>query len=176
MSLSEPGARLSSLARRRRFRSAGSAADSILLSVRTTAVNDIEGGPTASGEMGSVAWPEDTGYLLRQFCAHGPRPVRSRSRTCENVREPRKRRIVFFIAFLRQPSPELLVFRLTKSRRTFYAEIERGSFRTASVERGPSRLGIKCMICTTCSLGPLLYRGPLGNRERFYGPKRTSSQ
>ena len=53
----------------------------------------------------------------------------SRPRPCENVREPRQRRTVFSIAFFGQPSPELLVFRLIKSRRTFYAQIERGSFR-----------------------------------------------
>ena len=60
------------------------------------------------------------------------------SRPCENVREPRKRRTVFSIAFFEQPSPELLVFRLTKSRRTFYAQVERGSFRTGSVGTGNS--------------------------------------
>jgi hypothetical protein len=68
---------------------------------------------------------------------------RKGSRPCENVCEPRKRRIVFSIAFFGQPSPELLVFRLTKSRRTFYAQIERGSFRTASVDSGRSAIGSK---------------------------------
>jgi hypothetical protein len=34
------------------------------------------------------------------------------------VREPRKRRTVLSIAFFEQPSPELLVLRLTKSRTT----------------------------------------------------------
>jgi hypothetical protein len=57
--------------------------------------------------------------------------VRYRPRPCENVREPRKRRTVFSIAFFGWPSPALLVFRLTKLRRTFYAQIERASFRTA---------------------------------------------
>jgi hypothetical protein len=60
------------------------------------------------------------------------------SKPCENVRERRTRRIVFSIAFFRQPLPELLVLRLKKSKRTFYAQIERGSFRTASVESRPS--------------------------------------
>ena len=60
------------------------------------------------------------------------------SRPCENVREPRKRRTVFSIAFFEQPSPELLVFRLTKSRRTFYAQVERANFRTAWVGTGNS--------------------------------------
>jgi len=59
------------------------------------------------------------------------------SRPCENVREPRKRRTVFSIAFLGYPSPAPLVFRLTKLRRTFYAQIERASFHTAWVERRP---------------------------------------
>src|SRR5262249_61871008 len=34
--------------------------------------------------------------------------------------------------------PELLVFRSTKSRRTFYAQTEREGFHTASVDSGPS--------------------------------------
>src|SRR5215472_7978036 len=46
------------------------------------------------------------------------------SSPCENVRDPRKRRTVFSIAFFGYPSPALLVFRLTKSRRTFYAQNE----------------------------------------------------
>jgi len=57
---------------------------------------------------------------------------------CKNVHEPRKRRSVFSIAFFGQPSPELLVFILTKSRRTFYAQIERGSFRTVSGKKTSS--------------------------------------
>ena len=56
------------------------------------------------------------------------------SRPCENVRERRNHRIVFSIAFFGQPPSGLLVLRLKKSRRTFYAQIERGSFRTASVD------------------------------------------
>ena len=56
------------------------------------------------------------------------------SRPCENVHERRNRRIVFSIAFFGQAPPELLVFRLKKSSRTFYAQIERRSFRTASVD------------------------------------------
>jgi hypothetical protein len=61
------------------------------------------------------------------------------ARLCENVREPRKRRTVFSIAFFEQLSPELLVFRLTKLRRNFFAQIERGSFRTASGMKSGSR-------------------------------------
>jgi hypothetical protein len=73
--------------------------------------------------------PDYARYKPEDFsCAHGG------VHRCENVREPRERRIVFSIAFFVQPSPELLAFRFTKSRRTFYAQIERGSFRTASVD------------------------------------------
>ena len=57
------------------------------------------------------------------------------SRPCENVRERRNRGTVFSIAVFGQPPSELLVLRLKKSRRTFYAQIECRSFRTASVER-----------------------------------------
>src|SRR6516162_2670549 len=56
----------------------------------------------------------------------------------KTVREPRTCRIIFSIAFFGRPSPELLVFSLTKSRITFYGQIERGSFRTASVDLTPS--------------------------------------
>src|SRR6516162_8827665 len=63
--------------------------------------------------------PEDSS------CVHGG------VHRCENVRAPRKCRIVFSIAFFEYPSPALLVFRLTKLRRTFYERIERASFRTA---------------------------------------------
>ena len=52
--------------------------------------------------------PTETRRLAPGNDCNGARP-------CENVREPRKRRIVFSIAFFGQTSPELLVFRLTKS-------------------------------------------------------------
>ena len=61
-----------------------------------------------------------------------------RPRPCENMRVPRNRRIVFSIAFFGQPPPTFLVFRLTKLRRTFYAQIERASFRTAWTLSGHS--------------------------------------
>jgi hypothetical protein len=61
------------------------------------------------------------------------------ARPCENVRERRNPRIVFSIAFFGQPPPELLVLRLKKSRKTFYAQIERASFRTASGIKSSSR-------------------------------------
>src|SRR6516162_6678759 len=58
---------------------------------------------------------------------------------CENVRKPRMRRMVFLYCLLLIAPPELLVFRLTKSRRTFYAHDERLSFRTASGMKSGSR-------------------------------------
>jgi hypothetical protein len=36
-----------------------------------------------------------------------------------------------------------LIFRLTKSSRIFYAQVERGSFRTGSVDGGRSAIGSK---------------------------------
>jgi len=75
-----------------------------------------------------------------------PAVVSFRPRPCENVHEPRKRRTAFSIAFPGQPSPAVLVFRLTKLRRTFYEQIERASFRT-SPDPNPSFL-------RNSSLGP----------------------
>src|SRR5215469_10190228 len=59
---------------------------------------------------------------------------RSGASLCENVRKPRIRRMVFLYCLLPLAPPELLVFRSTKSRRTFYAHDERLRFHTASVE------------------------------------------
>src|SRR6516225_11635295 len=50
------------------------------------------------------------------------------ARLCANVREPRMRRIVFLYCLLPRAATALLVFRLTKSRRTFYAQNERRIF------------------------------------------------
>ena len=62
-------------------------------------------------------------------CAH----VRfGSSRLCENLHERRTRSIVFSIVFPRWRSSVFLVFRLTKSRRTFYAQSESRGFHTAS--------------------------------------------
>jgi hypothetical protein len=55
------------------------------------------------------------------------------------VREPRKRRTVFSIAFFGIAVVSIFVFRFTKLRRTFYEQIEHGSFRTAWVELRRSR-------------------------------------
>ena len=86
----------------------------------------------------------DVAFLLVAFFTKGPKTCTrvadfSRaanggfgSRPCENVREQRRCRIIFSIAVFGQPSPAFLVSRLTKSRGTFYAQIGRGSFHTAS--------------------------------------------
>src|SRR5215472_2844762 len=58
--------------------------------------------------------------------------VRKPPRLCENAQEPTRRRIVFSIALSPMAATALFVFRLTKSRRTFYAKIERLCFHTAS--------------------------------------------
>jgi hypothetical protein len=55
------------------------------------------------------------------------------SRLCENVLEPRMRRIAFSISFSRQSWKVQLVFTSTKSRRNFYTQVERQSFHTAWV-------------------------------------------
>jgi hypothetical protein len=93
--------------RKRRFEKAGWSA------MRAGLLAGFEAGASQAGHIGNGREP--------------PRP-------CENVRERRNPRIVFSIAFFGQPPPELLVLRLKKSRKTFYAQIERGSFRTASVD------------------------------------------
>src|ERR1019366_1581686 len=57
-------------------------------------------------------------------------------RLCENVLEPRMRRIVFSISFSRQNWKVQLVFTSTKSRRNFYTQVERQSFHTAWTQSG----------------------------------------
>ena len=54
-----------------------------------------------------------------------PGGVVERSRLCENVLEPRMRRIAFSISFSRQSWKVQLVFTSTKSRRNFYTQVER---------------------------------------------------
>jgi hypothetical protein len=51
-----------------------------------------------------------------------------RPRLCENVQEPTRRRIVFSSVLLPTAATALFVSRLTKSRMTFYAQIERACF------------------------------------------------
>ena len=65
-------------------------------------------------------------------CTH----VQEGSRLCENVLEPRMRRIAFSISFSRQSWKVQLVFTSTKSRRNFYTQVERQSFHTAWVKNG----------------------------------------
>jgi len=59
---------------------------------------------------------------------------------CENAQEPTRRRIVFSIALFPVATAAPFLFRLTKSRRTFYAQIECLCFHTASVDTGPLAL------------------------------------
>jgi len=79
------------------------------------------------------------------------------SRLCENVLEPRMRRIAFSISFSRQSWKVQLVFTSTKSRRNFYTQVERQSFNTAWVRLGPR---------AASELGPLFpcrtYSAPVG--------------
>ena len=63
------------------------------------------------------------------------------SRLCENAQEPTRRRIVFSIALFPIAATALFVFRLTKSRRTFYAQIECLCFHTASTDSRSSICG-----------------------------------
>jgi len=60
---------------------------------------------------------------------------------CENTQDPTRRRIVFSIALFLIAAAAPFLFRLTKSRRTFYAQIEYLCFHTASVE--PRRCGVR---------------------------------
>ena len=57
---------------------------------------------------------------------------------CENTQEPTRRRIIFSIALSQIVATTIIVFRLPKSRRIFYAKIERLCFHTASVGSGHS--------------------------------------
>jgi hypothetical protein len=55
---------------------------------------------------------------------------------CENTQEPTRRRIIFSIALSQIVATTIIVFRLTKSRRIFYAKIECLCFHTASTPSG----------------------------------------
>src|SRR5215468_4798654 len=61
-----------------------------------------------------------------------------RPRLCENTQELTRRRIVFSIALFPTAATALLIFKLTKSRRIFYAKIERLCFHTAWTRSGHS--------------------------------------
>jgi hypothetical protein len=56
----------------------------------------------------------------------------SGARLCENAQEPARRRIIFSIALFPTAATALFLFRLAKSRRTFYAQIGRLCFHTTS--------------------------------------------
>jgi hypothetical protein len=62
------------------------------------------------------------------------------SRLCEKAQEQTRRRIVFSIPLLPIAATAGFVFRLTKSRRTFYAQIERLCFHAAWVESRSSNI------------------------------------
>src|SRR5262252_6868068 len=57
---------------------------------------------------------------------------------CENAQEPTRRRILFTIVLFPTAATALFLFRLTKSRRTFYVQIECLCFHAASTLSRPS--------------------------------------
>src|SRR5215472_17212494 len=63
----------------------------------------------------------------------------SRPSLSENVQEPTRRRIIFSIALFPIAASVLFLFRLTKSKRTFYAQIESLCFHTGSGIKSGSR-------------------------------------
>jgi hypothetical protein len=58
------------------------------------------------------------------------------------------RGIVFSISCFRQVLPVLLVFTSMKSRRNFYAQVERQSFHAARVRLGPVCLSASSPLCS----------------------------
>src|SRR4029077_18676243 len=74
-------------------------------------------------------------------CAHGG------VHRCEKAQEPARRRIVFSMALLPIAATALFVFRLTKSRRTFYARIECLCFHAAWTLSRPSGSGPQPFAC-----------------------------
>src|SRR5262249_62005672 len=59
-------------------------------------------------------------------------------RLCKNAQEPTMRRIVFSIAHFLIAATALFLFRLTKSRKTFYVQVECLCFHTAWPHTGQS--------------------------------------
>jgi hypothetical protein len=57
------------------------------------------------------------------------------ARLCENNQEPTRQRIVFSIALLSIATTTVFLFKLMKSRRSFYAQTECLRFHTASGRR-----------------------------------------
>jgi hypothetical protein len=87
-------------------------------------------------------------------------------RLCENAQEPTRRRIVFSIALLPTAATALFVSTLTKSRRTFYAQIECVCFHTACTQLSRSRRESERQVwgCSRSKLSP----GPCRNRRHHY--------
>src|SRR5262249_41499529 len=67
------------------------------------------------------------------------RMVCRRPRLCKNAQEPTMRRIVFSIAHFLIAATALFLFRLTKSRKTFYVQVECLCFHTAWTHNRPCR-------------------------------------
>src|SRR5215472_475834 len=57
-------------------------------------------------------------------------------RLCENAQEPTKKSIIFSIDLFPIAATAIFLFRLPKSRKAFYAQIECLCFHTASTRRG----------------------------------------
>jgi hypothetical protein len=81
----------------------------------------------------------DDSFPLTEPLPTGVANGRYGARLCENAQEPTRRRIVFSIALFPVAAIALFLFRLTKLRRTFYAQIECLCFHTASGMRTLSR-------------------------------------
>ena len=76
------------------------------------------------------------------------RSVSNRPRLCKNAQEPTMRRIVFSIAHFLIAATALFLFRLTKSRKTFYVQVECLCFHTACTQLcrssgGPPNLALE---------------------------------
>src|SRR6516165_7018028 len=86
---------------------------------------------------------------------------------CENAQEPIRRRIVFSIVLFAVAATALFVFRLTKSRRTFYAQIECLCFhicgRLRERKKNPRDSIARSQVPTSVLpvLRPLSCRGPV---------------
>ena len=60
-----------------------------------------------------------------------------RASLCKNAQEPTRQRIIFSVALFLIAATAILVFKLTKSRRIFYVQIECLCFHTASTPSRP---------------------------------------
>src|SRR5215470_6839572 len=96
---------------------------------------DIHGGQehsTLQSEAGYIDARPQADSSTKASCNARPHHTFGSS-LCENVQEPTTRRIIFSIALFPIAASVLFLFRLAKSRRTFYAPIERLCFHTGSV-------------------------------------------